>query len=188
MRNENPTTTIYSEEDLLALMMDALDGTLSESDEQVLSTQLIHHPQLAQEWEAMQMIDGLFTSAPMIAAPRNFAAETIALLPNLAMRRTVSAALFTVLFIGGLLPFLFVVGLGLVVLGQGTAVYTLLDIISNFGQFSVVLLGAFGQLLIGLGDFMSQNPAVMGTLMVMIGFIFLWTGVYRRLVTVPQVA
>lgn len=188
MTNQKPTTTIYSEDEVMALMMDALDGTLSASDHDILTAQLTHHPDLAQEWEAMQLVDELFSTAPMIAPPPHLAAQTIARLPNLTMRRTVSAAVFTVLFIGGLLPFLLVVGLGLMVLGDGTAVYTLLDVLGNFGQFSAVVLGAFGQLLLGMGDYLGQNPAVVGIFMVMIGSIFLWSGVYRQLVTQPQVA
>lgn len=189
MTNQNhiPTTT-YSEDDLMAFMMDALDGTLSANDQHVLTTQLRHYPELAQEWEAMQLVDNLLLAAPMMAPPRHFATQTMACLPNLTMRRTVSAALFTVLFIGGLLPFLFVAGLGVMLLGGGTAVFGLLDVLGNFGQFSALLLGAFGKLLLGMGNYMGEYPAVMGTFMVMLGSIFLWSGVYRQLVASPQVA
>lgn len=188
MTEHNTTSPTYTADEIMAFMMDALDGVLSEQDERILTAQLIHYPELAQEWQAMQAIDELFTTAPMAAPPARFAAQTMARLPNLTMRRTVSAAVFTLFFIGGLLPFLFVVGLGVLLLGDGTAVSTLFNIVGNFGQFSAVLLGAIGQLIVGMGNSLGQYPAVMGTIMVMIGSIFLWSGVYRQLVTSPQVA
>lgn len=187
MTNTTHNTT-YTEEELMSLMMDALDGTLSVPDQHVLTTQLVHYPALAQEWQAMQQVEALLIATPMAAPPPHFAAQTIACLPNLALRRTLSAALFTVLFIGGLLPFLLAVGAGLMLVGGGTAVSSFIDLLANFGQFSALLMSALGNLLLGMGTYMGAYPAVLGTFMVMIGSIFLWSGVYRQLVAIPQVA
>ncbi len=193
MIDQKPTThnnpnPMHDEETVLAWLMDALDGTLPERDQQLLQMQLTYYPALAQEWEALQRVDALFTAAPSVAPPVHFASQTMALLPNLALRRTLSAALFTLLFLGGLLPFLAVVGLGAVLVSGGTAVSALFTLLGSLGQFSTVLLGAMSQLLLGMGAYLGQNPAVVGTLMVMIGSIFLWAGVYRQLVSQPQLA
>jgi hypothetical protein len=130
----------------------------------------------------MQAVDALLLAVPQVAPPVGFATQTLALLPNLALRRAVWLGAFGVLLVAGLLPFVLMGGLGLVLLSGGTAV---LDLLS---QFSLIMMRALGQLLPSLGDYLGENPAVVGTFMVMIGSIFLWTGVYRQLVGTPQMA
>jgi hypothetical protein len=53
------------------------------------------------------------------------------------------------------------------------------------GAFVDVAGVAFTALLSGAAQFAQQQPAVLGGLLVMVGVIFLWVGVYKQLVTSP---
>jgi uncharacterized membrane protein YoaK (UPF0700 family) len=52
----------------------------------------------------------------------------------------------------------------------------------NFLEIAVAVLGA---LLSGLGEFIIQQPAILGWSIVMVGVVTLWSGVYRQLTSQP---
>lgn len=168
--------TQFTEDDVYALMMDALDGALSEYGYRQLEVGLQLHPALREEWLAWQAVDSLLWQTPMmIPAPSvNFTARTLARLPNLRFRRWLTGAVYSVLLMSGILPVIIV---ALLSIGWG-----------NVYRLAAVVLDAVGQLLISLGNQAGQQPAIIGTILVMIGSITLWSGVYRQLVTEPQTA
>jgi hypothetical protein len=168
--------TQFTEDDVYALMMDALDGALSSYGHQKLENGLQQFPALRQEWQAMQTVDTLLLETPLVmpAPSVNFTARTLARLPNLRFRRWLSGAVYSLLLVSGILPFIMVA-----LLSGG---------LGEFGQLAAVMLDALGQLLLSLGNQAGQQPAIIGTLLVMIGSITLWSGVYQRLVAVPQTA
>ncbi|MCB0033936.1 MAG: hypothetical protein KDE51_07950 [Anaerolineales bacterium] len=168
--------TQFTEDDVYALMMDALDGALSSYGYQQLEDGLQQFPTLQQEWVAMQAVDSLLMGTPMVmpAPSVNFTARTLARLPNLRFRRWLSGAVYAVLLLSGILPFI------MIALLSGS--------FSDVAQLAAVILDAFGQLLLSLGNQAGQQPAIIGTILVMIGSITLWSGVYQRLVAEPQAA
>ncbi len=159
-----------------ALMMDALDGQLPAGDWTRLEAALRAHPDLAVEWEAMQAVDTLFRRAPAARPAADFAERTMARLPNWRVRRWAMGAVFVAMGAAGLLPLAFV---GWFFGAQLTTIAT------ATWQISGALLGALGQLLVHFGGFLTRYPAAMGTLLVMIGSISLWSGVYRQLMIAP---
>lgn len=168
--------TQFTEDDVYALMMDALDGALSDYGYRQLEVGLQLHPALQEEWQALRAVDSLLQQTPMmIPAPSvNFTTRTLARLPNLRFRRWLTGAVYSILLMSGILP---VIIIALLSIGWG-----------NVYQLAAVVLDAVGQLLISLANQAGQQPAIIGTILVMIGSITLWSGVYRQLVAEPQTA
>lgn len=171
MREHNDTHT----DDIYALMMDALDGVLSAEGEATLRHGLEQHPALAREWQAMQAVDNLFTQSPMVvpAPSMQFAARTVERLPNLQARRWALATLYALLLMSGMLPVALVLAL---VLGALPA-----DTLSNAWQLFTVLGQAVGQVLAAVGDQIGQQPAILGSFLVMVGAMSLWNGMSRQM-------
>ncbi|MBK8430510.1 MAG: hypothetical protein IPL28_04120 [Chloroflexi bacterium] len=166
-------------DEIYALMMDELDGELTPAEKYRLTTLLQQHPELAREWQAMQAVDKLFSHAPMVVpAPRMaFASRTIARLPNLRARRWAMAAVYAFLLTSGVLP---------VILGALVVVGTVTISAVSFAevwQIMTVLGQALRQILLAMGNQLGQQPAILGIILVMLGSISLWTGVYRQLVS-----
>jgi hypothetical protein len=68
------------------------------------------------------------------------------------------------------------------VLSNPTLVYSVLQAMERVLQVSATVLSA---LLSGAGELVQQQPAVIGWLLVMIGVVSLWGGVYRQVLS-PQ--
>lgn len=166
-----------TEDDIFALMMDALDGELDDHGRETLDTLLAQQPHLQPEWAAMQQIDTLFTQSPLVApAPTmRFAQRTVTRLPNLQARRWLTGTLFAFFAGTGLLPIALI---ALALVG--------LDI--NVVQIGTVLFEVLDQMLIAFGNRLAQQPSIVGVLLVMIGSISLWTGVYQQMTRQPQIA
>ena len=126
-----------NEEQAFALMMDALDGVLDESDSAELTRYLAHHPDLAAEWDAMQAVDDLLRVSPPAAVPTNFSERTLARLPNPRARRIFMAMFFLLLFLGGLIP----VALGVYTISQGNFATTGIDLNGGVQIIRVLMIG-----------------------------------------------
>ena len=161
-------------EPIYALMMEALDGELTADDEQKLAIALAQHPALAQEWQAMQAVEALLCHAPLVvpAPSMALASRTVARLPNVQVRRWTFAAVYTALLVSGVLPVLGMVALVAFSAVSLPEIWQLLTVLGQAGQ----------QILLALGNEMGQNPTMVGTFLVMIGCISLWSGVYRQVV------
>lgn len=170
------------EERILTLMMDALDGELSAAEQIELETQLEAHPLYMQEWQALQAIDTLFRQTPALMPAADFAQRTIARLPNRRVRVWVLSVVYGLLLISGALPLL----LGLWVftrldslLAEPALMGSLFQLLGESLQIAGTLLRAVAS---GIGAFVVAQPVVLGWLLVMVGVIFVWGGVYRQLV------
>lgn len=165
-------------EPVYALMMDALDGPLSSDDQLRLDEALAADPALAAEWQGMLLIDDLFMETPLVDPPAHFAAQAIAALPNWRARRWAVALAFLASLSVGLLP----------VLLLGVALLIGVDFnIAATGLFEIVsaIFGGLGQLAFETTRMVAGYPAAMGAVMVMIGSITLWSGLYQQLVIRP---
>jgi hypothetical protein len=128
----------------------------------------------------------LFRQTPAVAPPTDFVLHTMARLPNARMRVWTLSALYGLLLLGGTLPML----LGFWIynelgptLSEPTLWLTLWQSLSNVFQVVVTVIGAG---LRGAGEFVVQQPAVVGWLLVLVGLVSLWGGVLQQLVLQPQ--
>jgi anti-sigma factor RsiW len=177
MMNEREEETMSDLEPIYALMMDALDGELTAAQEQQLAISLAQHPALAREWRAMQAVDGLLSHAPLVvpAPSMALASRTVARLPNMRARRWTLAAVYTTLLLSGVMPVLAAVAL---------IAFSAVSL-PEIWQLMTVLGQALQQILLAMGNQLGQSPALLGTLLVMLGSISLWGGVYRQLAGEP---
>lgn len=169
-------------EDVYTLMMEALDGELSEAGWAELESHLRARPDLAREWAAMQAIDTLFRQTPALRPAADFTQRTVARLPHARQRLWVSLIIYLLLLASGLIP-LGVIAWLLLRIGPALAHPALLR---GLWQAGGELLGLaqliIGALLRGAGEFVAQQPAVWAGFLLMVGAIALWGGVYNRLV------
>lgn len=175
-------------ENAYTLMMDALDGELTENRKESLEAHLRACPTCNREWQALLAIDLLFRQTPAVVPPPDFARRTLARLPNARMRVWTLAALYALLLLGGTLPML----LGLWIynqlgstLSEPTLWLTLWQSLSGMFQVAVTVIGAG---LRGAGEFVVQHPAVLGWSLVLVGLVSLWGGVLQQFVLQPQPA
>lgn len=173
-------------DEIYEMMMDALDGELSGSEQDLLDTHLRAHPTLMREWQALTAIDTLFRQAPMLTPAADFAQRTIAQLPNRRFHLWTVGLLYLVLLFSGALPML----LGLI------AVITLRPILSQPGLLenvwaAILEMAQIGgavmtALLNGTADLVVQQPALVGWLLVIAGIAAVWGGVYRQTILTPS--
>ncbi len=173
-------------EDVLYMrMMEALDGELAEAELAELEADLRVRPDLAFEWHAMQAIDQLFRSTPALRPAADFAQRTVARLPNRRARLWFSLALYLLFMASGLVPLAVLAWFAWTVAPALFEPALLRGIVQAVGAFVDIAGLAFTSLLSGAAQFAQQQPAVLGGLLVMVGVISLWVGVYKQLVTSP---
>lgn len=166
------------------LMMGALDGELQDYQLQEMEAHLQHCPSCAMEWQTIQAIHHLFQQAPILSPAADFTQRTLARLPNTRLRTYTLGAVYAFLLLIGFLPLAVVVWFGFQfapALGQPVFVQ---GVVRAGGQLLSVfetILQAIWQGLGTFGQFVGQQPAVIGWMLVMLGVVFLWGGVYRQL-------
>ena len=173
-------------ETFFALMMDALDGELAEDGRSELESHLRVCPDCLREWRALSAIDTLFQQTPILMPAADFAQRTIALLPNRRLRIWTMGVMYLFLLLSGIAPLL-IGGIAYTLLrpafSQPNVWESLSQSISKIFQVIGTVLNA---LFISTGEFIGQNPAVLGWLLVMIGIVSLWGGVFQQLVLQPR--
>ena len=169
-------------DEVFALMMDMLDGEASQSQIRDLETHLRACPECGREWRALVAIDTLFRQTPALSPAAGFVQRTLARLPNREVRIWAMGALYGVVLIGGLLPLALLALLAnwlMPVLRQPALVQSVFESLETTYRTALTVLAALGA---GLGEALVQQPMYVGWLLVIAGIIFLWGGVYRRLV------
>lgn len=169
------------EDRIYELMMEALDGTISASEQSELESHLRAHPSYMAEWQAMQAIDTLFRQTPALSPAADFAQRTMARLPNRRVRIWVLSAIYFSLLVSGTLPIL--LGIWVFnqlgeVLVQPALLQTVLQLVNTGIAIAVAVFGAAMDV---ATEFVVQQPAVLGWLLVLGGMVSLWGGVYRQL-------
>jgi predicted anti-sigma-YlaC factor YlaD len=171
-------------EEIVTLMMEALDGELNEDGRQEMDGHLQSCSSCAHQWEALQFIHRIFVQAPIMSPAFAFAQKTVALLPNRTQRIWIMAGIYSLLLISGLIPLVFI---GWVVINFGPAlnqpafVGSLLRAGGQALSLIQAIFDACWQCLSNLGVLLSQQPVILGWLLVMVGAVFLWGGVYRQM-------
>jgi anti-sigma factor RsiW len=162
------------------LMMDALDGELAENRRDELEVHLRACPSCTLEWRAFLAVDALFRQTPALSPAADFAQRTLARLPSRRARIWTISAIYTLLLMAGAVPIM--VGVWAVdqlspIFRQPTLVRSLIGSVDRILQVTGTLLSAA---LAGAGEFVLQQPAVIGWSLVLIGVVALWGGVYQQ--------
>lgn len=173
-------------ETFFALMMDALDGELAEDGRSELESHLRACPTCLREWQALLTVDTLFRQTPALQPVADFAQRTIALLPDRRLRLWTMGAIYLFLLLSGIAPLL-VGGVAYILLrpafSQPTVWASLQQSVEKILQVVGTVLNA---LLISTGEFIGQNPAALGWLLVIIGIVALWGGVFQQVIIQPR--
>jgi anti-sigma factor RsiW len=168
-------------DDVFALMMDMLDGEATEDQALYFESHLRACPECSREWRALVMIDTLFRQTPALSPAADFVAETIALLPDRRMRIWAMSTIYGAILLGGIIP---LVLFGLLVfrlmpvLTQPAVIGSIFASLQTTYSTTGTVLAA---LVSGLGEALIQQPMYLGWMLVLAGIVFLWGGVYRRL-------
>ena len=175
------------EERYYLMMMDALDGELPEPDRDELEVHLRACPDCGREWHALLAIDLLFRQAPILMPAVNFAERTLARLPDRRVRAWALGSLYLVLLASGIIPLL--IGLFLAaryapILSRPELLGGIWSSLTNLGRVAATVVDA---LLTGAGRFIVEQPAIMGWMIILAGLVFLWGGVFQRLLAQPVV-
>ncbi len=173
-------------EKFITLMMDALDGELASSGKQDLEAHLRACPECTQEWTALLAIDRLFRHTPALSPAVGFAQRTIARLPNRRVRVWAISAIYGMVLLSGLIPLL----LGMLAISRLAPILSqpaLVQSVLQSLQTTLQVIGTiFSALLNSAGQVVLQQPSLLGWLLVMVGIVFLWGGVYRQLSFIPS--
>lgn len=174
-------------ENTYTLMMDALDGALKDDNKLLLEAHLQTCPDCLREWHALLAIETLLQQAPMLSPAAGFAQRTLARVPNRRVRIWSLSALYFVLLISGILPILigaWVYNRFGATLAQSSFWQGVLQPVANAFQVVGTVLSA---LLSSAGEFILQQPMVIGWMMIMVGVVAVWGGLFRQLLSRPQV-
>lgn len=168
------------------MMMDALDGELTEVRRGELESHLRACPDCTREWQALVALDTLFRQAPLLSPAADFAERTIGLLPNRRTRVWALTALYVALLVSGIVPVL----LGGWLISRYTPVLTnpalVQHVWSSLQGTAQVFVTVVDALLAGAGRVVAEQPVILGWGLLMAGMVFLWGAVVQRLVVQPR--
>ena len=174
------------EERYYLMMMSALDDELPAAEHDELTAHLSLCPDCSREWRALLAIDTLFRQTPLLMPAVDFATRTLALLPNRRVRVRALGALYGLLLLCGLVPLALAIFLGAryaPVLSEPSLLSHLWESLVGAARVAATVVGA---LFPGAGRFVIEQPTVVGWLIVLAGFVFLWGGVFQRLLAQPS--
>lgn len=174
------------EERYYLLMMDALDGELAASEHTELEAHLRACPECNREWRALMAIELLLRQTPMLMPAVDFAERTLARLPNRRARRVALGAAYGVLLLSGIFPL--VVGLFLIaryapILSSPELLGGVWSSLTGAGRAVATVIEA---LIVGAGRFVIEQPTLIGWFIILAGLVFLWGGVFQRLLVQPN--
>jgi anti-sigma factor RsiW len=173
-------------ENVYLMMMAALDGELTAGQQAELETHLLYCIGCRREWQALVAIDTLFRQTPALSPAADFTQRTLARLPNRRYRVWLISLIYVLLLLSGTLPLVgivWLIGRFGPTFGQPALLGSLLTAVDNALQVTGAVVRA---LVGGLGEFVMQQPTVIGWLIVMVGVVVLWSGVYRQLTGAPS--
>ena len=167
------------------MMMSALDDELPAAERDELMAHLGVCTDCGREWRALLAIDMLFRQTPLLMPAVDFATRTLGLLPDRRVRVRALGALYGFLLLCGLVPLL----LGVFLAARYASILSEPSLLSHVwtalvgaGRVATTVVGA---LFDGAGRFVVEQPVVIGWLIVLAGFVFLWGGVFQRLLAQP---
>ena len=179
-------------EEAFALMMDALDGTLTPAGQNQLDAHLVLCSSCYAEWQSLQYVEELLTNAPVVAAPAGFGQRLQDQLEMAPWRRTLGA-LFALSAASLVVLAIVTIPAVLILLG----IWTVYNDPSSFTQWLVWLnqmLGVSGSLMDVLWTtmklFLAQvaaNPVVRGWALAAALAVAVWAHMTREAAPIPVV-
>lgn len=170
-----------------ALMMAALDGELAAAGRQEMEAHLATCPACRREWLVLLAIHDIFRRSPILLPAAGFAQRTLARLPNRRQRLGFMVAVYLILLVSGIVPMV-LVALAANRLGPALEQPAVLPGLQNALGHLLRLAGSVAstlwQGLTALGEAVAQQPALVGGLLLMAGFVALWASVYRQMTAV----
>lgn len=174
------------QEELYALMMEALDGELSETGLAELESHLRARPRLAREWEAMRAVDALFRSSPVLQPAVNFRQQTLARLPGSRQRLYAGVIIYLMILVSGLIPLAAAVWVAVQLLPALTQPALLRSLWQGGIEFVGLVQLMFSAFFGGVGEFVREQPDIFAWGFLLVAIIALWVVVYSRLVLQPR--
>lgn len=173
------------EEKYYLMMMDALDGQLAQDGFAELEAHLRACPDCNREWSGLMAFELLFRQTPILMPALDFTERTLARLPNRRARRVAMGTAYAVLLLSGIAPLL--IGLFLVarywaVLSSPALLGGVWASVAGVGRAILTVIEA---LLAGAGHFVIEQPILIGWFIILAGLVFLWGGVFQRLLMQP---
>jgi anti-sigma factor RsiW len=171
-------------EEAYILMMEALDGELSDNGRHALEAHLYGCPHCSREWHAIQAIDTLFRQTPALTPAADFAHRTLARLPNRRYRLWLISGVYGLLLVSGFLPIIALVWLAIAfgpAIGQPAIIRSLFESAGHIVPLILAILNAFWHTIGSLGTLLGQQPAIIGWLLIMAGLVALWGSTYNQL-------
>jgi len=173
------------EEKYYLMMMEALDGELAEGEYAELESHLRACPDCNREWQGLMAFEQLFRQTPMLMPAVDFAERTLARLPNRRARRLAMGAAYAVLLFSGIAPLL--IGLFLIaryapILSSPELLGGVWASLAGVGRAAATVIEA---LLTGASRFIIEQPILIGWFIILAGLVFLWGGVFQRLLMQP---
>jgi len=166
------TNNQTKQEYIEALMMDAVDGTLSKTGKRELDSFLAADPRLAEELMAMQAVESFFAQPQvLIEPPADFVQNTMAQLPNLTVRKWATGLIGALAIVLGLFPLALI-----------TFLFSNMPAQTAILDMTEVLLSGITQLILGIVDYTAEQPLTWVIPTMMLGSILLWFTLYRRMV------
>ena len=176
-------------EEIVTLMMEALDGQLDGAGKRRMEQHLSTCPDCAREWQALLAVHQLFLQSPLLSPAAGFTQRTLNRLPNSTQRLYFLSAVYGILLVSGLIPLallIYVLAQYGAALRQPALVRSLVQVGVQVAQLAAAVVGGFLQALGDLGQVLGQQPMLAGWLLVMVGAVVLWVGVYGRLTRQPN--
>ena len=173
------------EERYYTMMMSALDEELPAAERDELMAHLHDCPECGREWRALLAIDLLFRQTPLLMPAVDFATRTLALLPDRRLRVRALGALYGLLLLCGLVPLvigIFLAGRYAPVLSEQALLEHVWSSLVGVGRVAATVVNA---LFAGAGRFVIEQPAIVGWLIILAGLVFLWGGIFQRLLAQP---
>lgn len=152
-----------------SLMMAVLDDESNPADQNQLNQYLKQHPDLAEEWDALQWVDDLFTYAPMVEPPPLLIEQTLARLPDSRYRRPFVITIFTAALLAGVALIAGITSLTTPALGEAITIVRVLG---------TAVTATFRTAL-------ANNPLWWGYIFIMLSIVALWRYVYVQMVYRP---
>lgn len=170
--------------EIYLLMMDALDGKLEPGKMVQLDSHLARCLTCSQQWESIQVIHQLFLQAPLLSPAADFTQRTLSRLPSARQRIIALSIIYGLLLVSGLVPLGLLIWLASQIrpaVSQPAFVNGLLQGFEQILEIAETIFNAFLQVLGTFGVFLGQHPTVIGLLLVMLGTIFVWGGVFTQM-------
>ena len=166
--------------DYEVMMMEALDGTISPSDQARLDSYLDAHPDARAMFDAMQNVEDALTTAPSIAPRQAFTQTVMAATRGIAMARPLHGR--HIALIVGTNAFFVALGWALIVsacaaLAMSLAPSGLWLLLTAFGRGALGALGTVAR----AGRIVFEQPVTWMALLACVSILALWSSVMMRL-------